>query len=291
MKNLKNYIIHEDDDIIAPKKTRMRWNVDKNNNIKDSWEDRWDKTHHNDKYFSYCDRIDALLEKSIGHPYSEVYNKVLEMPNLLDWGTSLRDYFHRQFRPYRRRRYIENHYYVDEDGNIQYFENERTRVRRPAIIRFNHDRQPEYRVNRDAVVNNDMFMNYIYYKCGQRIYYTLLDSDVITEKMYNEICQKTGYDSRVKDIIDRYVWKWEWNKGDPGYKQVKAEHDDFIKKQERERRKITEEQRENLLHYLESQKKLKETTNNEVTRDRLGFNEESFVGEPYHGQKRKKREA
>ena len=35
-------------------------------------------------------------------------------------------------------------------------------------------------------------------------------------------------------------------------------------------------------------KKEKERSLNIVTRDRMGFNDESFIGEPYHGRKGKK---
>lgn len=292
MKNIKNYIIHEDDDIQPmPSKVGIRWNIDKTGKRKDSWDDKWEKTHHNDKYFSYCDRIDALLKKSIGLPFADVYSKVCnEFPTLYDYGKSLKDYFNDQFRPWRWRHRISDHYYVDENGLIQHYAEEYPRKRRPGIVIYNHDRQPEYRVNRDAVMNNDTFMNYIYYRCGQRIYYTLLDSDVIPEKLYDEILQKTDYDHRVKEIIDRYVWKWEWNKGDPGYKQIKAEHDAFKRKEKREREKLAEEQRENLLHYLEAQKKQRDLEKDIISRDRHGFDEESFKGEFYHGQKRKKRE-
>ena len=45
---------------------------------------------------------------------------------------------------------------------------------------------------------------------------------------------------------------------------------------------------ETLLHDLENEKKRKELVKNIVDRDRHGFDENSFIGEPYHGQKRKK---
>jgi len=55
------------------------------------------------------------------------------------------------------------------------------------------------------------------------------------------------------------------------------------KKREREKKAST------LLHDLEQKKKIKEEAQNLVDRDRLGFDEESFKGEFYHGQKRKKK--
>lgn len=62
-----------------------------------------------------------------------------------------------------------------------------------------------------------------------------------------------------------------------------------VRKFEREHKKQMEEKNRWILYRIEAMKKEKEEQINTVTRDRLGFNEESFIGEPYHGQKRKKK--
>ena len=63
-----------------------------------------------------------------------------------------------------------------------------------------------------------------------------------------------------------------------------------IASQDRIRDKEKEHSLEILLHTIVSERRKKELDeeNNLVTRDRLGFNDESFKGEEYHGQKRKK---
>ena len=60
--------------------------------------------------------------------------------------------------------------------------------------------------------------------------------------------------------------------------------------QDRIKDKEKEHSLEILLHTIVSERRKKELDeeNNLVTRDRLGFNDESFKGEEYHGQKRKK---
>ena len=74
----------------------------------------------------------------------------------------------------------------------------------------------------------------------------------------------------------------------PEYKQWKKETQDAKKKEQREFKKKREERYENLLHDIEAEKKYKERAKDIVDRDRHGFDENSFIGEPYHGQKRKK---
>ena len=77
-------------------------------------------------------------------------------------------------------------------------------------------------------------------------------------------------------------------KKDKSYKRLKAEQEDSIRKKRREEKKKLDEWRNILLGYLEWEKRQKEEERNTVTRDRMGFTDESFKGEFYHGQKRKK---
>ena len=66
-----------------------------------------------------------------------------------------------------------------------------------------------------------------------------------------------------------------------------AEERDEIKKARRERAQRLEEYRENLLHSIEDERKRKERQEDLIKRDSHGFDENSFIGHPYHGQKRK----
>ena len=66
-----------------------------------------------------------------------------------------------------------------------------------------------------------------------------------------------------------------------------AEERDEIKKARRERLHRLEEYRENLLHDIEDERRRKERETDLIKRDSHGFDENSFIGHPYHGQQRK----
>lgn len=277
MKNiLKNVNTTDDLDEIYdyPIHLPYRFNLNKNNEVRDSWEDKWDNNHKHDKYWQQCKRIDALLEKSIGKPFDEVYSKVCsEYPKMICWGESLKDYFNKQF---RQPKYGGGYYWIDNNGLIQY-ENYTRRVKHRGIIRRNIDKDPEYRVNHDEIQNYTSLMNTIYYNMGKEAYYRLLDSDVISEKFYNDIKRATNYDSNVNNIIDKMVWKLTYDKNlhKSEYKRVKAEDDDYKKKLKREKDKLNEKYKENLLKYVEWKRKQPET-DDIIERDRLGFDDKSF---------------
>ena len=63
----------------------------------------------------------------------------------------------------------------------------------------------------------------------------------------------------------------------------------YMYKEEREKKKLNEETISTLLWSIEDERKAAELTKDIITRDRLGFDNESFKGEFYHGQKRKKK--
>lgn len=77
--------------------------------------------------------------------------------------------------------------------------------------------------------------------------------------------------------------------GTKEYNRYIAELDDAKRKKRREYFKEKRKQQETLLHDLEQSKKDKELQLNIITRDRLGFDENSFKYSFYHGQKRKNR--
>lgn len=77
--------------------------------------------------------------------------------------------------------------------------------------------------------------------------------------------------------------------GTKKYNRYIAELGDAKRKHKRERIKERLQQQETLLHDLEQIKKDKELQLNIITRDRLGFDENSFKYSFYHGQKRKNR--
>ena len=73
------------------------------------------------------------------------------------------------------------------------------------------------------------------------------------------------------------------------YKQYKKERQDKKQKERRDYKKQKDEYNENLLFCIEYNRKRREEERNNIDRDRLGFDENSFIGEGYHGQQRKKK--
>ena len=57
----------------------------------------------------------------------------------------------------------------------------------------------------------------------------------------------------------------------------------------RKKNKDKKEYCENLLYSIEYSRKKKEDDINIIDRDRLGFDDNSFKGDAYHGQQRKKK--
>ena len=73
------------------------------------------------------------------------------------------------------------------------------------------------------------------------------------------------------------------------YRQYKKERQDKKHKERREYKKQKDEYNESLLYCLEYNRKRREEEKNIIDRDRLGFDDNSFIGEGYHGQQRKKK--
>lgn len=73
------------------------------------------------------------------------------------------------------------------------------------------------------------------------------------------------------------------------YRQYKKERQDKKHKEQREYKRQKDEYNESLLYCIEYNRKRKEEEKNNIDRDRLGFDENSFIGEGYHGQQRKKK--
>lgn len=99
-------------------------------------------------------------------------------------------------------------------------------------------------------------------------------------------------DHAIKKLIfDEYQIE-EYNLIEVGSPECKRYFEDKRKQVATERRKaakLREEQREILLHNIMVEKKRKEREEDIIARDRHGFDDESFKGEFYHGQKRKKK--
>ena len=73
------------------------------------------------------------------------------------------------------------------------------------------------------------------------------------------------------------------------FMRYKKERQDKKHKERRDYKRQKDEYNESLLYCLESDRKRREEEKNIIDRDRLGFDDNSFKGEGYHGQQRKKK--
>ena len=154
------------------------------------------------------------------------------------------------------------------------------------------------------------------------VYRKIMDSEYITVEQYRSLFNR--YHLRdcdlhwfIKKLIDdeprlkRYKWSYNnmrfsehtssifrekditeykrYYKGEKEFHKFYAERDDSVRKINREQKRERQIWEENLLHAVEEYRKQKERERNIITRDRLGFDDQSFKGEFYHGQKRKKK--
>lgn len=276
--------LYESDIENSPQKLPMKYSI--------GIDDQVYKAHNQDrargaKFWSKCKAVDGLVKASIGKPFSEVYSKVCKQyGDEICQRYSIKEHFKNKFSPKRRFWNTAPEYTIDEEGLIQKSKEEPRRVKRKPRIFINPETE-HYVVERDEIQNCQDLLSKIYYQFGAAIYWKILESEEISKELYLKLGRKLGFDE-IRRLIGRYVTKCYWEKGTPGYKQVRAEQEDATRKKEREERAKREFYRENLLHCLAQEQKRKEVIQNEVTRDRLGFDDGSFKGDFYHGQKRKK---
>lgn len=263
--------------------------------------------------------IDRYLKKSVGRNYDKVKEHILEKmkdfnvarhePNLVESLLSSRVEFKEG--DTRLKEYI-----IDSQGRLQINKKEAERTQ------FWINKKKERRTTVGKDVSNAMFFlrtdlseNQIlllrtilvdngvnlggwfhHICCGGRINQEKYDSIIYHIKNESTEVSKHGYKwynetSHTRDFVEscfevegqiRYYYEYK----SPEYRQWKKETLKQKKKEYRERLKERELRNETLLRDLEQRKK-KEREKNIVDRDRLGFDEKSFMGEPYHGQKRK----
>lgn len=170
--------------------------------------------------------------------------------------------------------------------------------------------EPTYRLREDITDSEIDKLKDMLIKNGSYVkdfFNHISNGGIISRKKYQDFIYTIGYDDMVKfrygyDYIydtrnyvescfsiycDNVVYIFDEKSSE--YKNYKKMCSDSKRKNERERKKEREEYNEDLLFRIEYKKKQREEEKNNIDRDRLGFDEESFKGEPYHGQKRKKR--
>ena len=259
----------------------------------------WDYDHYDRKSYHYISRI---LENSVGKDFDKVFsdicNKFRKKKNY-----NFRREFLRQIDPYYmapRRRWRYNGYYIDENRIIRSYdapEKKRKKVRVKVV-----DRPAKYftantRVFKEYSGVKAMVLQYLGHTLSHKLFHEKLPMKyyylvaVHIEKALDYLYPKKSYRKTPFEfllIIDEseYVTYYE---GERKFYKYLAETKDASNKVVREKKKEKEIYLSSLLNSIEAERKSRERLENGVTRDRLGFAEDSFTGEFYHGQKRKKR--
>ena len=259
----------------------------------------WDYDHYDRKSYHYISRI---LENSVGKDFDKVFsdicNKFRKKKNY-----NFRREFLRQIDPYYRaprRRWRYNGYYIDENRIIRSYdapEKKRKKVRVKVVDRPTKYFTANTRVFKEYSGVKAMVLQYLGHTLSYKLfheklpmkYYYLVVCHI--EKALDYLYPKKSYRKAPSEfllIIDEseYVTYYE---GERKFYKYLAETKDASNKVVREKKKKKEIYLSSLLNFIEAERKSRERLENGVTRDRLGFAEDSFTGEFYHGQKRKKR--
>ena len=285
------------------------------------------KTHHKEGYcmkiydqgrqnYKIVSRyIDRCLKKSIGKNFDKVKKHMIERMCY----NSLARYEHNLVEDLIRGYIGEgDKYMIDSQGRIQINEEYakrhkgwRDRRMSNKLTLVDNSKEKTYRLREDIsdseleIMKSRLIENGSYNK---ELFNHVANGGILAFSKYNDFIQSIKYDNIVKDrwgyseyiydtkkyvescfeiAEDNVVYVFDEKSGD--YRQYKKECQDKKHKEERERRKLNEEYNENILYYIEYNRKKKEHDKDIVDRDRLGFDEDSFKGEFYHGQKRKKK--
>jgi hypothetical protein len=270
-----------------------------------------------DAYSKFCKKFPAYMGR-----WTDTRRNFRECLNMDE------RHLRRNYRVFRTKSAYNAGYYVDENGIISHpgFEpvkrKEITLVDRYTEIRYNIDpavRKPEllskikvlFGVYWYEIFKNKEYLTEYQYNNLRRLdnYDTII--------CYGRRKWNIDHKSMIYEIsFESKYRKWKWGEyrinddmtigsflsqvklypqdailyeGTKEYNRYIAELGDAKRKKRREYFKEKRKQQETLLHDLEQMKKDKELELNIITRDRLGFDENSFKYSFYHGQKRKKR--
>ncbi len=288
----------------------MKWDLDKNGKVTI-------KERHYDRHSDFYDKLYKFLDGHIGKNFDETFSKFCQRFPKVMGRYNTRAEFLDQFRNPNTENVSSYDYYVDDNGNIQVGE----QYHKPKKqIKVYHDDVPAKVVIKPNLIllsKSSAIKQYIYHSLGKGAYDEIMSGKEIEfnrfEGFINSTCNynfknkitelaKTHLHLKPRfsycrddSIFNQLFTKYEYREfdvlyeGTPEYIKYKAEEKDRKNKEEREKKKLKEETLSTLLWSIEDKRKAAEIAKNIIDRDRLGFNDESFKGEFYHGQKRKKK--
>jgi hypothetical protein len=258
---------------------------------------------------------DFFIFNSIGKNVDKAFHEFCERFPKVVCGVNTRDYFLEFIKGDRW-----NKLYVDNQKRIQ--RKKVTHKPKKHIDIPTTTKNVVIEVNKKFIENSSKLQFFLIDRLPYTVYRKIMDSEYITIEQYRSLFHRyhlRDYDLScfIKKLIDdeprlkRYKWPYSnirfsehtasifrekditeykrYYKGEKEFHKFYAEREDFTRKTNREQKRERQIWEENLLHAVEEYRKQKEREQNIITRDRLGFDDQSFKGEFYHGQKRKKK--
>ncbi len=269
---------------------------------KDGWDMKiYDQGRHNYKIvYRY---IDKCFSKSIGKNFDKVKKHIYEKMKYHNIARHDDNIIEKSINWYICKK--DSKYIVDSQNRIQFnneylerCKNRRRNMMRSKLTITNPDIEPTYRL-RDGITDSEinklknvLINNGSYNK---DFFNHISNGGIISHKKYLKIIYSLRYDSDDRKYVESCFGIYSDNvlyifdEKSSEYKNYKKMCSDSKRKNEREKKKEREEYNEDLLFRIEYKKKQREEEKNNIDRDRLGFDDNSFKGEPYHGQKRKKK--
>lgn len=288
-----------------PNKESMRFS-----HHKDGWDMKiYDQGRHNYKIvYRY---IDKCFSKSIGKNFDKVKKHIYEKMQYHNIARNDDNIIERIINWYiggkkaKNSNYINSKYIIDSHNRIQFnneylerCKNRRRNMMRSKLTITNPDIEPTYRLRddiTDSEINNlkNVLINNGSY--NKEFFNHISNGGIISHKKYLKFICSLRYDSNDRKYVescfsiysDNVLYIFDEKSSE--YIRYKKERSDSRRKVERERKKESEEYNDDLLFRIEYKRKQAEEEKNNIDRDRLGFDEESFKGDFYHGQKRKKK--
>ena len=297
----------------TPNKLKFHWRERKNNTRQEIAVERM--YYHTIDLWKECE---FFIKDHIGCGFNKTFKEWCKRHKKIENGINTREYFKKQLWD---REHMYYRFYLDENNIIR--EKQYKRPRKPSLTIVESDYEIVYEVNKKALKTSEL-KRYFQEHLDGHTFEMLYNSQFLTFKQYrrllnkpntvslNELSRKINSLSamyfrrgvffetpHILNYIDKELQPLFKEKilygvkqiyrGEKEYKKHFAEQEDQDKKTTRERKKRIIENKENLLHRIEEKRKWEKEKNDIIDRDRLGFDENSFKGEAYHGQKRKKR--
>ena len=288
----------------------MRWDLNKNGKVTI-------KERHYDRHSDFYDKLYKFLDGHIGKNFDETFSKFCQRFPKVMGRYNTRAEFLDHFRNPNTEKVYSSDYYVDNNGNIQ--AGEPYHRPRKQIKVYHNDVPTKIVVKPNLLLIDkcDSIKQYIYHSLGKSAYDEIISGKEIELNHFERFINNThNYDFKNKivelakthlhiaplysyygddTIFNQLFPKYEYRKfdilyeGTPEYARYKAEEKDRKNKRRRESNRLEEETLSTLLWSIEDKRKAVEIAKDIIDRDRLGFDDESFKGEFYHGQKRKKK--